>query len=264
MNNIENYDGGDVNDMAVDGTSSSSNRATGISGKETDIKVVVLHQVDRLSRQAQAALRRTMEKYAVTCRLILCCEAPSKLIAPLRSRCLGIRVAAPSDTEVTKILKKVASKEGIGLPNSVAVKIAHDSERNLRKALLMLEAAKVQSGGSLLPDNFSAPQADWEIYIKQLAQDITKEQSPAALLGAREKLYELLVNCIPATTIIKSLTNELLKNLDDSVKLEVIEWSSFYEHRVAIGTKEIFHLEAFIAKFMAIYKKYLNDLFGDL
>lgn len=83
-------------------------------------------------------------------------------------------------------------------------------------------------------------------------------------MGAREKLYELLVNCIPATTIIKSLTNELLKNLDDSVKLEVIEWSSFYEHRVAIGTKEIFHLEAFIAKFMAIYKKYLNDLFGDL
>jgi replication factor C subunit 3/5 len=67
---------------------------------ETDIKVVVLNQVDRLSKQAQAALRRTMEKYAVTCRLILCCDSPSKLIAPLRSRCLGIRVAAPGEQEV--------------------------------------------------------------------------------------------------------------------------------------------------------------------
>lgn len=67
---------------------------------ETDIKVVVLNQVDRLSKQAQAALRRTMEKYAVTCRLILCCDSPSKLIAPLRSRCLGIRVAAPGEDEV--------------------------------------------------------------------------------------------------------------------------------------------------------------------
>ena len=67
---------------------------------DTGIKIVVLNQVDRLSKQAQAALRRTMEKYAVTCRLILCCDSPSKLIAPLRSRCLGIRVAAPSEDEV--------------------------------------------------------------------------------------------------------------------------------------------------------------------
>jgi replication factor C subunit 3/5 len=70
------------------------------AGAETEIKVVVLNQVDRLSRQAQAALRRTMEKYAVTCRLILCCDSPSKLIAPLRSRCLGVRVPAPTEDEV--------------------------------------------------------------------------------------------------------------------------------------------------------------------
>jgi replication factor C subunit 3/5 len=68
--------------------------------KESEIKVVVLNQVDKLSRQAQAALRRTMEKYAASCRLILCCDSPSKLIAPLRSRCLGIRVGAPSEEQV--------------------------------------------------------------------------------------------------------------------------------------------------------------------
>jgi replication factor C subunit 3/5 len=74
---------------------SSSSSTTG-----PPIQVVVLNQVDKLSRQAQAALRRTMEKYASTCRLILCCDSPSKLIAPLRSRCLGIRVAAPTDDQV--------------------------------------------------------------------------------------------------------------------------------------------------------------------
>jgi replication factor C subunit 3/5 len=68
----------------------------------SEMKIVVLTQVDRMSKQAQAALRRTMEKYASTCRLILCCNSPSKLIAPLQSRCLGVRVAAPSIDQVSK------------------------------------------------------------------------------------------------------------------------------------------------------------------
>jgi len=226
------------------------------------IKVVVLNQVDRMTRQAQAALRRTMEKYAATCRLILCCDSPSQLIAPLRSRCLGIRVAAPTEDEIARILTTVATREDLGLPHPVAVQLARESDRNLRKALLLLEAASVQCGGNAIPAHHHLPTADWEVYIRQLATGIAREQSPRTLLIARDKLYELLVNCIPASTILKHLTGELLNNLDDSVKLEVIEWAAFYEHRLATGSKDIFHLEAFVAKFMAIYKNYLNELFG--
>lgn len=63
--------------------------------------VVVIDQADELTREAQAALRRTMEKYTTNLRLILCCNSLSKLIAPLRSRCLILRVPRPTLPEVT-------------------------------------------------------------------------------------------------------------------------------------------------------------------
>jgi DNA polymerase III delta prime subunit len=62
--------------------------------------VVVLTEVDQLTRDAQHALRRTMEKYMATCRIILCCNSTSKVIPAIRSRCLGVRVAAPKIEEV--------------------------------------------------------------------------------------------------------------------------------------------------------------------
>lgn len=64
------------------------------------LSVVVINEADSLSRDAQAALRRTMEKYMSNMRIILCANSTSKLIAPIKSRCLLMRVPAPSPEEV--------------------------------------------------------------------------------------------------------------------------------------------------------------------
>lgn len=62
--------------------------------------VLVLNEVDKLSREAQHSLRRTMEKYSSSCRLILCCSSSSKVTEAVRSRCLNIRVNAPTNDQV--------------------------------------------------------------------------------------------------------------------------------------------------------------------
>ena len=85
-------------------------------------KVVILTEVDRLSKQAQAGLRRTMEKYSTTTRLILMCNSPSKVIEPLRSRCLGIRVPAPTHDELADLLVATAKKEQVNCDHDLAVK----------------------------------------------------------------------------------------------------------------------------------------------
>ena len=35
--------------------------------------------------------------------------------------------------------------------------------------------------------------------------------------------------------------------------------AAFYEHRLQLGNKAIFHLEAFVAKFMSIFKRFLEE-----
>ena len=88
-----------IKEMAANKSLATSKK--GSAGEEgVTYKVLVLTEVDRLSRQAQAALRRTMEKYSSSCRLILVCNNQSKVIDPVRSRCLGIRVGAPSVDDV--------------------------------------------------------------------------------------------------------------------------------------------------------------------
>lgn len=237
----------------------AKNRPVGAEGQRL-FKVLVLDEVDRLTKEAQHALRRTMEKYSAACRLIICCNNISKVIEPVRSRCLCVRVRAPSTQEVHAVLNRTALAEQLMLPEGLSLRLVSASERNLRRALLSLEACKVQQYPFIESQDVVAP--DWEMYIQEVAGDIVREQSPKQLYVVRGKLYELLVNCIPPEVILRKLSLELMRKLDDELKHSTAVHAAFYEHRLQEGSKAIFHLEAFVAKFMADYKQYLISAFG--
>lgn len=126
----------------------------------------------------------------------------------------------------------------------LALKIAKESHRNLRRALLMLEACRaqtyvVQCGTSLGPapspvlsrlhaisiylpvdSRSSSLEADtpiqlcdWEVYLHETAQKILQEQSPTRLLEVRGRLYELLTHCIPPDVILKVRRTIAWKNV---------------------------------------------------
>lgn len=41
----------------------------------------------------------------------------------------------------------------------------------------------------------------------------------------------------------QTITKRLLDRVDESLKADIAYWAAFYEHRLRLGTKPIFHLE---------------------
>lgn len=78
----------------------------------------------------------------------------------------------------------------------------------------------------------------------------------------RGKVYELLANCIPPELIMRTLLFELLRKLDDELRHKATDLAAMYEHRLQEGSKAIFHIEAFVAKFMSEYKMWTMANFG--
>lgn len=218
-------------------------------------KVVVINEADGLSRDAQAALRRTMEIYTSNLRLILVTTSLSPVIGPIRSRTLLIRVPAPDVTKICEILGDVARQEGIKLASPAAAdsifkQIAERASRNLRRSLLMLEAMYAQN--EIISESSKVPLADWEMVIDKEAADIVKTRTSQKLAEVRAVNYELLAHCIPPQLVLKTLLFSILSRVGANVAPQIIECGALYDHRVRLGSKAIFHIEAFVANVMNI------------
>ncbi|KAI0034743.1 P-loop containing nucleoside triphosphate hydrolase protein [Vararia minispora EC-137] len=223
-------------------------------------KVVIINEADSLTRDAQAALRRTMEKYTTNMRLILCANSTSRLIAPIRSRCLLVRVPAPSMEDVVGVLEYVAGRacRGNSPDHAACTVVAKEAAGNVRKAILALEALRMQN--PLFSEPITVAKPDWETYCQRVGDMIVQEQSPARVMEVRAKYYELLSHCIPPTVIIKTVADRVVDKVDENLKADVMHWAAIYENRMRVGNKKIFHLEAWTVKVMSIVKHFFYDI----
>lgn len=104
-------------------------------------KILVLDEADHLTNDAQHALRRTMESYASSCRMILICNYSSRIIPPIQSRCAVFKFTRLSDDDIASRLKYVANQEDVKLSSKGSDAILYLSDGDMRSAINLLQAA---------------------------------------------------------------------------------------------------------------------------
>ncbi|MEW6069969.1 MAG: replication factor C small subunit, partial [Candidatus Thermoplasmatota archaeon] len=104
-------------------------------------KIIFLDEADALTPEAQAALRRTMERFTKTCRFILSANYSSKIIEPIQSRCAVFRFRPIKLEDMKEYLKYIGEQEKLKLTEEGLEAIVYIAGGDMRRAISALQVA---------------------------------------------------------------------------------------------------------------------------
>ena len=222
---------------------------------EDGFKIIFLDEADALTGAAQAALRRTMEKYARTCRFIMSCNFSSKIIDPIQSRCAVFRFKPIKAEDLEKYLKFVASKEGLKITGEGYQAITYLAQGDLRRAingLQMAAAAKKEITPDVVYQAVAAARPDEVKEALELALD-------GNYSGARERLDTLQITYgLAGEDVIRQMHRSVRDlEISDIVKVQMIEKLAEADFRLSEGANSRIQIEAVVANF-AILGRNMN------
>jgi len=216
-------------------------------------KVIFLDEADALTREAQQALRRTMENYTNTCRFIMSCNYSSKILDPIQSRCVVFRFKLLEKKDVAEVIRKISTKENIQIDEEGISAIYEMGEGDCRRAINLLQAT---SAISLNIDkemvnlvSSSAKPADIKVVLDYaLAGDF---------INAKEKLLDVMLKeSISGTDVIKAIQKEVWNlPIEAETKVRITEKTGEIEFRIVEGSDEFVQLESLLASFVLAGQK---------
>ena len=220
-------------------------------------KVVIINKIDNLSYYAQASLRRTMEKYSNTCKFILISDQLSKIIEPIRSRCLMIRVPLPTNNQILETLLHICKNEDINISFKKIKEIINKSENKVNYAIWLLEMYKY----GITYDK------SWEEVIDNMINIIIKNNKLDnkilynIIKKIREQFYILFITNIPTQLIIRSIMTKLINKFNClKLRYNIIDITSIFEQRLSQGTRHIIHIEAYMIRLIYLFYCYNNNI----
>jgi replication factor C subunit 3/5 len=218
-------------------------------------KIVIINKIDNLSNTAQASLRRTMENYADTCKFIFICDQLSKMIEPLRSRCIEIRVPLSNNIQIINTLLHISDMEKIELSDEDMSYILKHCNQKIHNAIWLLELKK---NGCIFNNSKD------EIINEIIGMIINKKNYNSknvynVLKKSRELFYKLSITNIQTNEIISEIMRKLILCFDDiNIKSHIIEITSIFELRKSQGTRHIECFEAYLIRLIYLFSNYMK------
>lgn len=217
---------------------------------DVPFKIIYLDESDALTREAQQALRRTMENYTQTTRFILSCNYSSKILDPIQSRCAVFKFKPIPKEQIIEIINKIAEKENLEITNEAKEALYQVSGGDCRKLENILQSTaslnkKITEESIYSVASFAEPKD-----IRKILELCTEQK----FTEARKLLLETMIKQgLSGIDVIKQIQKEAWNtNISDKAKLEMIKACGEAEFRMIEGSDEYIQLEALLAKFILL------------
>ena len=113
------------------------------------LKVIILDEADRLSQDAQGALRNMLETYSAYTRFILTCNYVEKMIAPISSRMQCFEIKPVSKKDVALRMVEILQKENVSFTQDDIVFIVSTYYPDVRKVINFAQQSTIEADGTL-------------------------------------------------------------------------------------------------------------------
>ena len=155
-----------------------------------EFKYVLLDESDYLSQNAQAILRNMMETYSSTCRFILTCNYPNKVIPAIHSRCQGYHIEKLDTNEFTARFAEILITEGINPDLEILDVYVRSAYPDLRKCINMVQQ-NIVDGVLQQPGQGESGESDWILeYVANMQIGKISEARKLIVSKARAEEYE--------------------------------------------------------------------------
>ena len=215
----------------------------------TDLpKIIYLDECDSLTKEAQQALRRTMETYSHNTRFILSCNYSSKIIDPIQSRCAVFRFKPLQQEDIRNIINNIVKGENITIEKEAQQLLTTITEGDVRKTINILQGCAAVSPiitKKLVYETVGVAQP--EEVREALVLAINKD-----FLKARDRLLNVMLNHgLSGLDIIKQIQQEIWKlDIPDERRVALTEKCGEVEFRMVEGSDAFLQLESLLASFV--------------
>jgi len=216
-------------------------------------KIIYLDESDALTKEAQQALRRTMENYTKTCRFILSCNYSSKIIDPIQSRCAVFRFKPLAEEDIFQVIERVIQKEGLIVSDEAKKALFDVCNGDCRKLENIMQSCAIINNNIDTELVYSMA----SVAKPKEVNEVLRTSANGDFIGARKKLLDLMLTYgLSGLDIIKQIQKEIWNlELDDRKKVELVDKCGETEFRMVEGSDEYVQLESFLAFVTLVGKK---------